>query len=255
MTNFSDAAIDNPTEAYMFDVITEMSVSYSDIITSMSYMGATKIIVEDYIGTQLPTEYKFHVINGTVAAIDIIAERGGDCPCYAVIDTTGTRLDQYGCFEPGGYFMADAEGCPVVDFVTGEFRAGPVKKDLYICEDLPFLETCLLEDMIKYAEDLGSRIGVYMRIDMFVANGKFYVQEYTPNHMNGLRHCAARLDDDGCIDSCFLGAMYDAAGGPFGGVQTPVPPLLLNYTELSPQEQCDLLASVSPPTAVDSCDI
>lgn len=216
-------------------------------------MGATKIIVEDFVGTELPTEYKFHVFNGTVAAIDVIANRGGDCPCYAVFDTSGNRLDNFGCFEPGGFYIEDTDSCPVNDFVTGEAKCGPIKKDLYICDDVPAIEPCLLNDMITYAEQLSTTIGVYMRIDMFVAGTNFYVQEYTPNHMNGLRHCAAKLNDDGCIDSCFLGALYDEAGGPFGGIKTPVPPLLVNYTELSPEEQCDLLDLVTQPSPIDSC--
>lgn len=229
----------------MFDVINDVSIAYGDVIASMSFMGATKIIVEEFIGTQLPTEYKFHVVNGTVAAIDIITDRGQECPCYAVIDTAGVRLDKYGCFEPGGYGMTDASGCTVIDFTSGDIKAGPVKKDLYICEDIPDIAPCLLDAMTATALSLGNTIGVYMRVDMFVAGGKYYVQEYTPNHMNGQRHCAATLEDDGCINSCFLGELYDAAGAPFGGSRTPVPTMLDNYLGLTPTAQCALLNGVT----------
>jgi hypothetical protein len=93
--------------------------------------------------------------------------------------------------------------------------------------------------MTEIALKLGARIGVYMRVDMFVAGGKVYVEEYTTNHMNGLRHCAAKYDTaTGCIDSCFLGRMYDEAGGEYGGPSTVTSPKLNNFLNLSPQEQC-----------------
>jgi hypothetical protein len=62
--------------------------------------------------------------------------------------------------------------------------------------------------------------------------------------MNGLRHCAAKLTDDGCIDSCYLGRMWDAAGGPYGGAPTSVPTQLVGFTDLTPQQQCALLKEV-----------
>jgi len=252
LTNYTEAALINGDQAWMFDVINGMSISYNDVISSMSFMQATKIIVEEFIGTDLPTEYKFHVIDGTVAAIDIIADRGGGCPCYAVIDTEGHRLDEFGCFEPGGYLFDQADNCTVIDFTTGKKKCGPVKKDLYLCTEVPPIPRCLLNDMIQTAIDIQNAIGVYMRIDMFVANNQYYVQEYTPNHMNGLRHCAAKKVD-GCIDSCFLGRMYSGAGSPYGGVKTTVPAVLNGYLGLTPAAQCALITSVTPPVASNTC--
>jgi hypothetical protein len=84
-----------------------------------------------------------------------------------------------------------------------------------------------------------------MRVDLFVANGKVFVQEYTTNHMNGLRHCAAKFNPDtGCIDSCFLGRAWKAAGLPYGGVTTAVPSALNGFYALTPKQQCDLLVGV-----------
>jgi hypothetical protein len=231
--------------ALALNLLDNLTMSFDDVMSSLSHMRATKIIVEELVGDTLPTEYKFHVINGSVGAIDIINNRGTDCSCYAVVDTDWNRLDNFGCFEPSGLEMIDDDtNCTAIDFLTGKRRAGPVKKDLYLCEDIPEPPACLLQDMIDIALDVGNRIGVAIRVDMFVVNGKVYVQEYSANHMNGLRHCAAKLTDDGCIDSCYLGRMWDAAGGPYGGAPTIVPTQLVGFTDLTPQQQCALLKEV-----------
>ncbi|KAI2504452.1 hypothetical protein MHU86_9951 [Fragilaria crotonensis] len=107
--------------------------------------------------------------------------------------------------------------------------------------------------MIDIAVELGTRIGVYMRVDMFVADKSVYVQEYSPNHMNGLRHCAAKMDDHGCIESCFLGRMWNDAGGKYGGIPTSVPPKLSTFASLTPAQQCALLVDVPVPTRASKC--
>jgi hypothetical protein len=231
------------------DLMTGMTISIMDVITQLTYLQASKIIVEEFIGTELPTEFKFHVFDGKVAAIDIIAERGKDCPCYASVeyeDGEWNRLDDFGCFEPTGLgpLVNPNDQCTMIDFDTGKRKCGPVKKDLYLCDEIPVLESCVIERMIGMAEQLGSIIGVYVRVDMFVVYEgdapRIYVQEYTTNHMNGLRHCSAKLED-GCIDSCFLGKLFKEAGLPYGGVSTDIPAYLNSpsfYEELSPEQQC-----------------
>jgi hypothetical protein len=228
-----------------FNLLENITMSSADVVSSLSHMQATKIIVEEFIGSALPTEYKFHVINGSVAAIDIIDKRGTDCACYAVVDTDWNRLDTYGCFEPGGLELMDEAGsCNMIDFASGKLRAGPVKKDLNICDEISKVPDCIMQDMINIALSLGKKIGVAIRVDMFVAKNKVYVQEYSANHMNGLRHCAARVTEEGCIDSCYLGRMWDAAGGPYGGMPTTVPAELVGFVNLTPKQQCDLLSGV-----------
>lgn len=238
----------------LFDLITKMPTTYKDAMVALSQMQATKIIVEEFIGKSLPTEYKFHVVNGTIAAIDIVDGRDGDCPCYAVVDTEWNRLDKFGCFEPGGFeHVDDKTKCVVIDFETGKRKAGSIKKDLYTCDHTPKIDDCLLKEMIDIAFDLGTRIGVYMRIDMFVVDSSVYVQEYSANHMNGLRHCVAKTDDQGCIDSCLLGRMWKDAGGLNGGIPTPVPVKLGGFASLTPAEQCALLADTQVPKRVSKC--
>ncbi|KAI2502637.1 extracellular matrix structural constituent [Fragilaria crotonensis] len=203
----------------MFDLIPKISTTYNDTMAALAYMQATKIVVEEFVGKSLPTEYKFHVVNGEIAAIDIIDGRDGDCPCYAVVDTAWNRLGKYGCFEPGGIEHHTTTSCTSIDFETGKRKAGAIKKDLYMCDQIPKISDCLLNEMVGIALDLGKRIGVYIRVDMFVVGNSVYVQEYSANRMNGLRHCAAKTDENGCIDSCFMGRMWNDAGAPFGGTQ------------------------------------
>lgn len=226
------------------DLITGTHVSITDIVTQLSVLRVTKIIVEQFIGKSLPTEYKFHVINGTIAAIDVIEGRGTTCPCYAVVDTDWNRLDKFGCFEPGGIDLIDpGSQCTEIDFVTGLKKMGPVKKDMYLCFDIEEPKPCILQEMIDIALALGDKIGVAIRVDMFVVDDRVYVQEYSVNPMNGLRHCAAKRDAKGCINSCFVGRLWDAAGGPYGGKVTQVPTILNGFGALSPKDQCGLLKS------------
>jgi hypothetical protein len=232
-------------------------MSLLDVITELSFMQATKIIVEEFIGRSLPVEYKFHVFNGEIGAIDIITGRSDDCPCYAVVDKAWNRLDSFGCFEPShiGNLEKDTN-CTSIDFSTGRRRAGPVKKDLYLCSDIPILDDCVKQEMIQLAIEIGKRVGVYIRVDMFVADGRIYVQEYSTNHMNGLRHCAAYFDPvSGCIDSCFLGRMWNSAGAPYGGVKTAVPAKLDGFMTLNAKDQCNLLSDVQMTTRQSQCHL
>ncbi|KAI2501567.1 oxidoreductase [Fragilaria crotonensis] len=238
----------------LFDLIKKVTTTYADAMAELSQMQATKIIVEEFVGKTLPTEYKFHVVNGSIAAIDIVEGRDGDCPCYAVVDTEWNRLDTFGCFEPGGVgHVDDATSCTAIDFETGKRKAGSIKKDLYTCKEVPAIDQCLFNEMIGIALDLGNRIGVYMRVDMFVAGNKIWVQEYSANHMNGLRNCAAKMDDKGCIDSCFLGRMWNDAGAEFGGIPTAVPDKLVGFAALTPAEQCSLITNVAAPKYASKC--
>jgi len=90
-------------------------------------------------------------------------------------------------------------------------------KGLNLCGALPPLEKCLLDDTCKIAiaTDFSLLIGVYMLVDLFVGNDDtIYVQEYTTNHMNGLRHSSSiRNKTTSCIDPCFLGRMWRMNGG------------------------------------------
>ena len=245
--------VPDPNDANPLDLISGTHLSFADITTQLSLLNVTKIIVEEFIGSSLPTEYKFHVVNGTVAAIDIIDGRGTPCACYAVVDTDWNRLDEFGCFEPGGVEMVDpVTQCTEIDFIAGCKNRGLVK-NLPICTDIPDLDPCLLQEMIDIALNLGQKVGVYIRIDMFVVGSKVFVQEYSVNHMNGLRHCAAKLNSV-CVDSCFMGELWSQAGAPYGGSVTPVPAILSGFDALTSQEQCDLLLQKPASSYMSMCD-
>jgi hypothetical protein len=245
----NDGLSSSGNDTRLMDLITNQHLSYKDVATMLSTWQATKIIVEELVGGGLPDEYKLHTINGKVVAIDVIMNRGSSCPCYAVVDTEFNRLDYNGCFEPAGttqQIMDEIKPeCTAIDFSIGKRKAGPVKKDMYMCVDLQRPKQCVLDDMIAIAESLSKTIGVYMRIDMFVAaaGDKVYVQEYSANPMNGLRHCASKLDRNGCIDSCFLGREWKLAGEPFGGIPTATPSFLNGFLLMDPAKQCELTNS------------
>lgn len=231
-------------DGQVLDLHQNNAMTFNDINTALSDMQASKIIVEEFIGDDLPIEYKLHVVNGKVQAIDVIQDRGGECGCYAVVDTDFSRLDYHGCFEPGGTDYKDPTNpeCTSIDFDSGALKAGPVKKDMYLCESVEQPPQCVVDDMIKIAETLGKRIGVAMRVDMFVVGNTVYVQEYSPNPMNGLRHCAAKVDESGCVDSCFLGREWKAAtGGIYGGKKTATPTKLEGYLGMTAAAQCELI--------------
>lgn len=229
-------------ELKLKDLITEQYYTFNDVKSMLASWQATKIIVEELVGGELPDEYKFHVINGKIQSIDIIMGRGSDCPCYGVVDKDFNRMDYNGCFEPAGNdqeIMNDNK-CTAIDFTSGKRKAGPVKKDMYICDTITKPKQCIVDDMVSIAESLSKTIGVYMRIDMFVAGDQVYVQEYSANPMNGLRHCASKVDSKGCVDSCFMGREWKAAGGPNGGAATVIPTALDGFLSMDPAKQCEL---------------
>jgi len=239
----NDPEHDDPKE-----LLRGLNMPLAEIVNRLSFLDTTKIVVEEFVGSSLPTEYKVHVVDGDVAAIDIIINRGSDCGCYAAVDVEDwNRLDKYICFEPSG--MEESNGtftCTAIDFTAGEDNAGPFTKNLNLCSDdaisKPDLE--VINEIIVTAVSLSKAIGVFMRIDMFVNDKIVYVQEYSPNHMGGMRRCAAKVDSDGCIDSCFLGKMWKASGPTHGGVKTKMPDGFQNFRDMAPSQQCNLIESV-----------
>ena len=220
-----------------------------------------KILVEEFIdGSEfgsipsLPTEYKFHMFNGTIGAIDMVHNRGTDCSCYGVVDADWKRLDKHGCFSPQPAFGLDNDGdqCYDIDWDYGSTH--PFKfKDLDLCGRIGKPDPCVFDNLKSLAVELGSLIGVYMRIDFFVGgDGKVYVQEYTSNHAGGTRHCAAREDEDtGCIDSCYLGKLWkEMSGGGtlYGGPQTDTPNILFDWLSKDQTDQCSISVGATSTT-------
>jgi hypothetical protein len=68
-----------------------------------------------------------------------------------------------------------------------------------------------------------------------------------------LRHCASKVDANGCVDSCYMGREWKAAGGPFGGNATATPSVLNGFLDMDPAAQCDLANQAKPdPTKFQS---
>lgn len=238
------------------DLISGLAKTLADIERELG-PNVDKILVEEFIdGSEfgsipsLPTEYKFHMFNGTIGAIDVVYNRGTDCSCYAVVDTNWKRLDKYGCFSPQPAFGLDADGdqCYDIDWEYGKNH--PLKfKDQDLCGEIEKPDGCVFKNLKALAQELGLLVGVYMRIDFFVAgDGKIYVQEYTSNHAGGQRHCAAREDaDTGCIDSCFLGKLWkeQSGGTMYGGPQTTIPDILDGWLTKTDTDQCSMAVAAN----------
>jgi hypothetical protein len=240
------------------ELISGMTMTFQDVKNKIDAMpNPGKILVEEFVNggtTQsplMPAEYKFHVFNGEIGAVTVIRNRGSDCSCYAEVDADFNRLDIHGCFVPSMPFGKNDDGdtCYDIDKELGQKNPHPIK-DLDLCGELDDPKPCAWEDMKAIAMAIGSIIGVYMRIDMFVgADNAVYVQEYTTNHNGGLRHCTAR-EEDGCLNSCFLGQLWKSKSPDeslkFGGPITTEPLFLSDYISLSPQDQCDVAISSVP---------
>mmetsp|Transcript_18660 Transcript_18660/g.28348 ORF Transcript_18660/g.28348 Transcript_18660/m.28348 type:complete len:822 (+) Transcript_18660:94-2559(+) len=189
--------------------------------------------------SSLPTEYKVHVFNDRIGSINIVHDRGCDCACWAEIDAEWNRLDQHGCFTPSSEGEKAESGCTAIDFNTGKDKAHPMK-GLDICGPIEKPDDCIIQDIIDVAKKIGRLVGAYVRVDLFISsNGEVIVQEYSTNHMNGLRHCSAKVDG-GCINSCFLGQMWKAAGGhaTYGGPATSIPEVITLVNDMSEEDMC-----------------
>jgi hypothetical protein len=182
-----------------------------------------KVLVEEFIdGSEfgsipsLPTEYKFHMFNGTIGAIDVVHNKGTTCSCYAVVDEEWNRLDKNGCFFPQPAFGLDADGDKCYDIDWDYGKNHPLKfKEQDLCGQLEHPDPCVFTNLKALAREISEVLGVYMRIDFFVnGSGMIFVQEFTSNHAGGLRHCASKYNEEtGCVDSCFLGKLWKEKSG------------------------------------------
>ena len=71
---------------------------------------------------------------------------------------------------------------------------------MHLCNDVSRIDNFLWKDIQRIVLGIGESIGVSICTDMFVADDQIYVQEYATNHMNGLCHCAAKLDENDCVE-------------------------------------------------------
>eukprot|EP00545_Synedropsis_sp_CCMP1620_P013124 CAMPEP_0119003398 /NCGR_PEP_ID=MMETSP1176-20130426/535_1 /TAXON_ID=265551 /ORGANISM="Synedropsis recta cf, Strain CCMP1620" /LENGTH=1216 /DNA_ID=CAMNT_0006954997 /DNA_START=44 /DNA_END=3694 /DNA_ORIENTATION=+ len=238
------------------------SMSRVDVMAALSDLDTREIIIEEFIegqGTgELPTEYKVHVFNGEIGSINVVYNRGSTCACWAEVDTAWNRLDKYGCFTPSGSEVEEGQ-CYAIDYATGARKNYPMK-GLDLCGPINKPDDCLINDIVAVAKDVSKTIGAYVRIDMFVSKeNEVVVQEYSTNHMGGSRHCSARVNEvTGCVDSCFLGEMWQSTVGGtnalFGGPPTDVPAEIRFASELNETGLCEYaMNSNQIPKYVTTC--
>lgn len=90
-----------PQQDYGMELLRGMTMTAQDVTADLLQIGADKIIIEEYIpgnggSGSVPTEYKAHVIDGKVESLNVVYNRGGDCACWAEVDTNLNRLDKWG---------------------------------------------------------------------------------------------------------------------------------------------------------------
>jgi len=223
------------------ELLSNKRMSKTDVQIALIKSGATKILVEDFIAgdtpTSLPDEYKFHMFNGTVGSIVYVSNPGTPCACFAELDADWNRIDGEGCFQPGNGPVVDGQ-CTLID---KKKRFPAQMKGLDLCNSVPEMDPQLLSNLTSTAQTVSQRLGVYMRVDMFVSNGLPVVGEFTAGHTNGAVHCSAPIDKvTGCVDSCHLGKMWQNAGGSLlhGGPSTSLPISLTNFSQSSWESNC-----------------
>jgi hypothetical protein len=159
--------------------------------------------------------------------------------------------------------MSDDGQCTKIDSNRRRYSAG-LLKGFDICgpiQDKP--ADCLLDDLTALAKQASALLGVYARIDLFASgvNNRVYVQEYTSNHMNGVRHCMAKSeqvsDTMSCVDPCYLGAMWQGAGDNpiFGGNGAAIDAELLAKMTNSGNKCFSAASTTSTSPTMSSCDI
>jgi len=217
----------------------------ADVSAALVASNATRVVVEEYIpgetpGT-LPDEYKFHMFNGKVGSIIFVSNPGTPCACFAELDGNWNRIDKQGCFQSGNGPVMDGQ-CVHID----KLRVAPTQmKGLDMCATVPSISSTLLANLTATAQAASTRIGAYMRVDMFVSpnnGGVPVVGEFTAGHTNGLVHCSAPIDQrTGCVDSCYLGKLWKGAGGSsqHGGPPTVLPASLTNFSDSTWESQCE----------------
>ena len=222
----------------------------AQIVEELSSIGASRFIIEEYVsgpdGAGIPDEYKIHMFSGKVGSIIYTTNRGTTCACFAEFDEDWNRLDTNGCFRSAGQSEKDpSDQCTRIDFSSGHLQT---MKGMDFCTTTP-ARPDNLDEIIVTAKTVSERIGAYIRVDLLaMADGTVLVNEFTPGHTNGRVHCSSRIDENGCVDSCFLGRMWsDNSPGStdllHGGPATGVPTGLLSWSDDTWKDSCDDLFS------------
>lgn len=65
------------------ELISGVNMTAADIEADMSKLSSEKVVIEEYVGASdsLPMEFKFHMFDGQVASVNVVANRGSSCAC------------------------------------------------------------------------------------------------------------------------------------------------------------------------------
>mmetsp|Transcript_34867 Transcript_34867/g.51838 ORF Transcript_34867/g.51838 Transcript_34867/m.51838 type:complete len:1326 (-) Transcript_34867:90-4067(-) len=220
------------------ELLSGTTMTMADVQAALAATGATKFIVEAYVGspTVLPDEFKYHMFDGTVGSIVYTTNRGSECECFAELDENWNRVDTTGCIRPGDHEeLAGGSTCAAIGMQSG---LSVTMKGLDMCTNAPPPDPSLLTSLTATATQVSELIGVYMRIDMYEgADGNVYVGELTPNHTNGRVHCTVKMDfAAGCLDACYLGKLWAQNAGDsmlHGGSALAEPSVLTGGSDFS----------------------
>jgi len=237
-----------------FDSIELLSgkvMSKADVQDALVASRAARVIIEDYVSGEspntLPNEYKFHMFNGTVGSIVYVSNPGTPCACFAELDPSWNRIDNEGCFSPGNGPVTNGQ-CIHIDRTKKQPKQ---MKGMDLCSSVPPLDPSLLVKLTTTAQTVSQRVGVYMRVDMFVSNGSPIIGEFTAGHTGGKVHCSAPIDKTtGCADSCHLGKLWSGNGGTLshGGPSTALPTSLVGFSDATWEQKCATkMASIKSP--------
>ena len=75
------------------ELIRNVEMGATDVASDLKSLGVTNYVIEEYIANSgdFPMEFKFHMIGGSVASINVVANRGDDCSCKFVTGEFGVK--------------------------------------------------------------------------------------------------------------------------------------------------------------------
>jgi hypothetical protein len=214
--------------------------------------GTGYIFVEELIHSPIsgepPIDYKFHMFNGQVGGVYIMAHRGTSKGCTLCVDEDFNRTDRW-------HFDNKIRETEVVqnnDFGLFRLEANytkepcPEKGSFGNCNCGDYQKPKQWEEMVAVAKLLSKRIGIYMRVDMFInAQGEVVLGEFTPFHTAGNYHCAGKTNAQaGTVDGCWLGKLWrdhsEGKSSMEGGPITVEPDYLKGWSGLKHSQKCEV---------------
>lgn len=193
-----------------------------------------------------PTDYKVFVADQSIAVVAIVANRGTKNSCVAMVNENFERMDKYGCFSNDNSLrvrdrVPANEKCDVKVYENGKPFDGQMK-----CSE--FAKPVDWDAVMQTAKDFSKLIGIYVRLDLYVLNGKVYLGEATFLPTMGSHHCVSQLDQQGCIDPCYSGRFWKAKNDQYnnteGGPVPREPDYMRKWRKMDSAARCEAILNV-----------